>query len=135
MEPLWFLAECGMMWLYLDRNEEAVKVFEALIVVLPNDPTGHAGLGEAHMQAGRFKESEIAAKAAVRAGLRRLDANAADRSSVAWAYYVLGSTQIHQQRIKEGRQSFAKAVEIDPEGGFGRQAAAFLDRYDKATRQ
>lgn len=125
--PLQLLGEAGFLWSYLGQWRQATDVFDALIALAPNDPCGYLGLAEVHLMQSQYPQAQKLAEQAAKAAVGRPNANKGDRATAARAYIIAGKALIHQQRGEQAKQTFMKAMELDPNGPSGRHAADMIE--------
>lgn len=125
--PLQFLGEAGFLWSYLGRWQEAAEVFQALVTLAPNDPCGYMGLAEVHLMQSQYPQAQRLAEQAAKAAVGRPNANKGDRAAAARAYVVAAKAMIHQGRGIDAKQTFMKAMELDPNGPSGRHASDMIE--------
>ncbi len=130
--PLQFLGEAGFLWSYLGRWKEAADVFNALIALVPNDPTAYLGLAEAHLIQCQYPQAQKLAEQSARAAITRPSPNAVDRGTAARAHVVAATALLHMNKPAEAKQSFLKAMELDPNGRSGRYASSMIE-YGRAV--
>lgn len=125
--PLQFLGEVGFLWSYLGRWQEAADAFGALIALVPNDPTGYLGLAEVHLMQNQYPQAQKQAEQAARAAITRPSPNGIDRATAARAYIIAGKALLHMNKPQEAKQTFMKAMELDPNGVSGRHASDMIE--------
>jgi adenylate cyclase len=95
-------------WIYkiAGQPEEAVRSFERAIRMSPIDPAGYltfTGIGLALIELGRFEETIVAGKKALR-----------QNPSFPATYRCLASAFAHLGRHAEAREAAARLLEVDP---------------------
>jgi tetratricopeptide (TPR) repeat protein len=124
---LQFLGEAGFLWSYLGRWTEAMEAFNALVALIPNDPTGHLGIAEVFLMQNKYLDAQRSAEQAARVAITRPNNNAGDRATAARAYVVAGKALVHLGKPQEAKQTMTKAIELDPSGPSGRHAAEMIE--------
>lgn len=119
-EALRFLGESAYFWFYLGERDKARAIFEALVLLAPNDPVGHLGLAEVWLGQGKFREAERSAQQAARV------ANIA-RATLAFAHILRGHALLGLGRPKDAEKAFLQAQKLDPEGPQGQDAVVRLE--------
>jgi tetratricopeptide (TPR) repeat protein len=125
--PLQLLGEAGFLWSYLGQWQQAADVFNALVTLAPNDPCGYLGLAEIHLMQSQYPQAQKLAEQAAKAAVGRPNPNKGDRAAAARAYVIAGKALIHQHRGPDAKQTFLKAMELDPNGPSGRHAADMIE--------
>ncbi len=93
----------GMLYLKLDREEAAVRMFYRAIEIAPQDPSAYAALSAVFVRFGKSGEKRDLYQKAVK--------NNADYFS---AYYYMGSLLLKSAKFDQAVNLFKRAVEIDP---------------------
>jgi tetratricopeptide (TPR) repeat protein len=123
-EPLRFLAEAGFLWLDLMRPEPAEAIFNALVTLAPNDPTGYVGLADVRRRNGD-----------VSGALSQLDKAAraphADALALATIFRKQGEMHILLKKAAAAEKAFAKVVQIAPDGPEAEVARAYVEALNK----
>ncbi len=127
LTPLRVLGEAGFLWSYLGRWKEAAAVFTALTTLVPQDPTAYLGLSEVHLMQNQYPQAVKVAEQAARIAITRPSPNVGDRSTAARAYVVAGKALIHLRKGQDAKQTFMKAMELDPNGPSGRHASDMIE--------
>jgi tetratricopeptide (TPR) repeat protein len=109
------LMRAGMTYLDSGRFEEAREIFSAIRSRYPSERNAEIGLGSTCFSEGQFE-------AAVGHYLQALKLNPCD----AYAYALLGESQIFLGKASAARVSLWRACEIDPKGPYGRLAQTLL---------
>lgn len=108
-EPLFFLAEAAYLWLDLGHAEQAQRIFDALIILCPDDPAGQLGLGEVHLAAGRYKEAVAAFKRATEAPCVLVE-------TLAYALRKLGDAWLMADSPRLALKAWQQACDTHPDG-------------------
>ena len=95
----------GHLYRYRGDYHQAETWYQKAIDSDPTEATGYIYLGAALARQGKLREAE----AAHRAGTR------CEEGCIDEAYHNLGLVLRGQGRLREARESFEKAVEMDPE--------------------
>lgn len=114
------LVKAGMAHRDSYRFEEARDTFLTIRALCPKEPNAEIGLGSVCFSEGRFE----AAIVHYREALKLNPCNA-------YAYALLGESQIFQGEGSAARVSLRRAREIDPKGPYG-QLAQHLLRFSES---
>ena len=114
-EELGRLLKTAMTYRDCHRFEEARDIFSTIRKLSPNEPSAEIGLGSVCFSEGRFE----AAIGHYRQALKLSPCNA-------YAYALLGESQIFHGDCSGARTSLRRAREIDPKGSYGRLAQSLL---------
>lgn len=118
-ERLRMLGESAYLCLYQALLPDAERLFEALRVLAPDDPTGWLGLAEVRVAQQRWKDADrLAAEAAERPG--------ADRERTSFAYTLRAKALDRLGKAREALRMLERAASMDPAGPAGKSAAARL---------
>lgn len=109
------LIKAGMIHRDSHRFQEARDTFLEVRVLCPTEPHGEIGLGSTCFAEGRFE----AAIGHYRQALKLNPCNA-------YAYALLGESQVFHGDGCAARVSLRRACEIDPNGPYGRLAQRLL---------
>lgn len=109
------LVKTGMTHRDSHRFREAREVFATVRALRPTEPDGEIGLGSVCFSEGLFDD----AIGHYRQALKLSPCNA-------YAYALLGESQIFQGDCSAARISLRRALEIDPKGPYGRLARQLL---------
>lgn len=109
------LVKAGMVHGAAKHFAQAREIFTRVRVLWPAQPHGELGLGSVCFSEGQFE----AAIGHYRAALKLSPCNA-------YAYALLGESQIFQLEHSAARVSLRRACEIDPNGPYGRLARHLL---------
>lgn len=127
-EPLWLLTEVGLVLLDRKQLDDAVKVFEAVCALSPQEPLGYIGLGEAALAQDQARQAHKFA----------LEASRVPRHSpytAARTYFLLGRALEALGRYKEAEGAFSKSVSIDCKGVYAKSAHDSLVRVQQVLGQ
>lgn len=125
--PLQLIGEAGFLWSYLSRWGEAEDAFKALVALVPQDACGYLGLSEVQLMQNKYRQAQQYAEQSVKAAIGRTNANTGDRSIAARAFVIIAKAQMHQKKADEAKQSYMKAIELEPNGVSGRHAADMIE--------
>ena len=109
------LMKAAMIHRDSQRFEEARDLFSSVRALCPAEPGAEIGLGSTCFAEGRFD----AAIGHYRQALRLSPCNA-------YAYALLGESQIFKGEYRAARVSLQRACELDPKGPYGRLAQQLL---------
>jgi Flp pilus assembly protein TadD len=113
------LVKQGMIQRQNQHFDEARRTFLRIRALCPGEPHAEIGLGAVCFSEGRFEE----AIGYYREALTLDPANA-------YAYALLGESQIFASDSSAARISLRRACEIDPKGPYGRLAQSLLTFID-----
>jgi Flp pilus assembly protein TadD len=114
-EALASLAQKGMIYRETNRFEEAREVFSSIRSLHPSHPIGEIGLGSICFAEGHFAEA---------CGHYRQALKLDPRS--AYAYALLGESQVFLGEYGSARVSLGRAAQMDPRGAYGQLAQNLL---------
>ena len=114
-EDLASLLKTGITYRDNYRFEEARDIFSAIRSFYPSEPNAEIGLGSICFSEGRFE----AAAGHYREALKLNPCNA-------YAYALLGESQVFLGEDSAARISLGRACQIDPKGPYGRLAQNLL---------
>lgn len=114
-EDLASLMKAGMAHRDSNRFQEARDIFLKVRALCPTEPHGELGLGSTCFSEGRLED----AICHYRQALKLSPCNA-------YAYALLGESQIFRGECSAACMSLRRACEIDPKGPYGRLAQQLL---------
>ena len=120
-EPTWSrgdlagLMRAGINYRHSGRFEEAREIFSAIRSLYPSEQNGEIGLGSTCFSEGQFEAAIGHYREALK--LKPCDA---------YAYALLGESEIFLGNASAARVSLGRACEIDPKGPYGRLAQSLL---------
>ena len=117
--PLRFLGEAAYLYFYRGASDEALALFEALTVIVPDDPVGWLGQCEVALASGDARSAVQHAQKATRT------ANV-DAPAMAFAYLLQGRAHLKAGQQAEAEKVLAQAAEVDPESDVGRTATELI---------
>jgi tetratricopeptide (TPR) repeat protein len=86
------------------RNEKALEIYQRALVLAPEDPIAHYGIGVLHIKRG---ETELA--------VRRMERSLSIDPKNAFAHYKLGKLRLLQGDPAGAAASFERALELSPD--------------------
>ena len=117
-----FYARLNLADLYAatNRQEEAVQLLEATILLHPNEGEPHVALGKLHIEAGRLDQAEVECRKAV-----DLKDAAPD------AYMLLAKIYLQRQQFPQMVQALEDYLQEAPDGPYAAQVREALARIKK----